>query len=97
MLLLKMRHCFFGAMSTGVCTIDITQTLQTHGANTGSFGFSELEGAMPAVAEQVVVDVQQCLSDHGFPRLSEDRVDLLKGQVTSVHSVDHPVHKLIRE
>ena len=57
----------------------------------------EFDEAMPKVGEQVVVEVQKCLCEHGFPRMSEERVSLLKGQVTSVHKPDHPVYKLIRE
>ena len=52
---------------------------------------------MPKVGEQVVAEVQKCLCEHGFPRMSEERVSLLKGQATSVHRADHPVYKLIRE
>ena len=57
----------------------------------------EFDEAMPKVGEQVVAEVQKCLCEHGFPRMSEERVSLLKGQVTSVHRADHPVYKLIRK
>ncbi len=52
---------------------------------------------MPQISEQVVVDVQKCLSEHGYSKLTDERVNLLKGQVGEVHKHDHPVYKIKRK
>ncbi len=71
--------------------------MDVHNSLLASMCSSGVEAAMPQVAEQVVSDVQKCLHEHGFPSMNEERVGLLKGQVTSANKPDHPVYKLIRK
>ena len=52
---------------------------------------------MPSVSAQVNKEVCQCLRQHGFSTLTQDREDLLKGQVEGVASPDHPVTKIVSE
>ena len=52
---------------------------------------------MVNVAEQVNKDVAECLQQHGFSKLDEERINLLTGQIIDVAGVEHPVYKLLRK
>ncbi|XP_069758553.1 T-complex protein 11-like protein 1 isoform X2 [Narcine bancroftii] len=62
------------------------------GMHSHSFHLAE---AMTSVSEQICVEVNNCLSQHGFPRLPPEEEMVLKGQIQATFSQDNSVRKLI--
>ncbi|KAK2185731.1 hypothetical protein NP493_225g03047 [Ridgeia piscesae] len=48
------------------------------------------------VAGQINKEVQECLHKHDFPAMDEAKQSLLQGQIQSVASPDHSVHKVMK-
>lgn len=56
---------------------------------------SDIDEKAVNVAEQINKEVLECLRKHDFPAMDEAKQGLLKGQIQSVASSDHSVHKLM--
>ncbi|XP_035662173.1 T-complex protein 11-like protein 1 [Branchiostoma floridae] len=54
-----------------------------------------VEEALKNISEQVCKEVDECLETHGFPRLDEKRLDILKVQVKGAANPDNTIHNLI--
>eukprot|EP00058_Branchiostoma_floridae_P008394 XP_002593882.1 hypothetical protein BRAFLDRAFT_214749 [Branchiostoma floridae] len=54
-----------------------------------------VEEALKNISEQVCKEVDECLETHGFPRLDEKRLDILKVQVQGAANPDNTIHNLI--
>lgn len=50
---------------------------------------------MTSVSEQICVEVNKCLSQHGFSLLPTEKEAVLKGQIQAISSLDNSVRKLI--
>ncbi|KAI0209793.1 T-complex protein 11-like protein 1 [Lamellibrachia satsuma] len=57
---------------------------------------SDIDEKAVNVAEQINKEVLECLRKHDFPAMDEAKQGLLKGQIQSVASSDHSVHKLMK-
>ncbi|XP_072905924.1 T-complex protein 11-like protein 1 [Hemitrygon akajei] len=62
------------------------------GMHTHSFHLAE---AMTSMSEQICVEVNHCLTEHGFSLLPTEKEMVLKGQIQAVASPDNSVRKLI--
>ncbi|XP_078405589.1 T-complex protein 11-like protein 1 isoform X1 [Cetorhinus maximus] len=62
------------------------------GMHTHSFHLAE---AMVSMSEQLCVEVNNCLSQHGFSLLTTEKETVLKGQIQAISSSDNSVRKLI--
>ncbi|XP_041054164.1 T-complex protein 11-like protein 1 isoform X1 [Carcharodon carcharias] len=62
------------------------------GMHTLSFHLAE---AMVSMSEQICVEVNNCLSQHGFSLLTTEKETVLKGQIQAISSSDNSVRKLI--
>ena len=52
---------------------------------------------MKNVSAQIMKEVQECLSEHGFPQLDAARKDALSKQLEALADTQHPVQKLMRK
>ncbi|XP_072322389.1 T-complex protein 11-like protein 1 isoform X2 [Scyliorhinus torazame] len=62
------------------------------GMHTLSFNLAE---AMVSMSEQICVEVNNCLSQHGFSLLIPEKETVLKGQIQAISRSDNSVRKLI--
>ncbi|XP_067850266.1 T-complex protein 11-like protein 1 isoform X2 [Heptranchias perlo] len=62
------------------------------GMHSLSFHLAE---AMVSMSEQICVEVNNCLSQHGFSPLTTEKETVLKGQIQAISSSDNSVRKLI--
>ncbi|XP_032894642.1 T-complex protein 11-like protein 1 [Amblyraja radiata] len=62
------------------------------GMHSHSFHLAE---TMTSVSEQICVEVNNCLSQHGFSLLPTEKEAVLKGQIQAISSLDNSVRKLI--
>ena len=57
--------------------------------------YRKVDDKVVNVAEQINKEVMQCLNKHDFPAMDAAKQTLLKGQIQSVASSEHSVHKLM--
>ncbi|XP_051885165.1 T-complex protein 11-like protein 1 [Pristis pectinata] len=62
------------------------------GMHTHSFHLAE---AMTSMSEQICVEVNNCLTQHGFSLLPTEKAMVLKGQIQAISNPDNSVRKLI--
>lgn len=51
--------------------------------------------ALAVTGEKLCVELDVCLSQHGFPQLSAEQKDNLKGQISATRQPDNKVRKLM--
>ncbi|XP_078077076.1 T-complex protein 11-like protein 1 [Mustelus asterias] len=54
-----------------------------------------LAEAIVSMSEQICVEINNCLSQHGFSQLTTEKETVLKGQIQAISSSDNSVRKLI--
>lgn len=57
--------------------------------------YFSLEEALAMIGEKLCVELSHCLSQHGYPQLSADQKDNLKGQISATMQPDNKVRKLM--
>lgn len=57
--------------------------------------YFSLEEALAVVGEKLCVELSLCLSQHGYPQLSAEQRNNLKGQISATVQPDNRVRKLM--
>ena len=57
--------------------------------------YSDLDDAMKNVAVQILKEVNECLTSHGFKALDNDRAGMLQTQLEALSNTEHAVQKLM--
>lgn len=57
--------------------------------------YFSLGEALAVIGEKLCVELDHCLSQHGYPQLSAEQKDNLKGQISATRQPDNKVRKLM--